>query len=421
MEDALYLDAEQYRKRYGTRKTNVTVDGELISLYDAYLAFPEPIVDYRIFWQRVKRLQRDGLLDISTMEQAASLTTAHWITIFGGGRRRSFKYEGDEFPEHVGRIFSSVTAFLLEINRYDDRHSIWARLKRGWGLDEAVVEPLAPLDDRSGQIYVIICSESKKKYIGLTRMSLQQRWRHHVRVAMEGDAKTPLAKAIRKFGEDNFSMEVIESELNQDELPIREKFWIDKLKTLEPGGLNASPGGQMGGGKGRAVEYEGESFNSLESAAAVLSERTGIARHVVLRRLSRGDSLPESARKMSKHPEAGSNLWRRWKSLINSIRAGRREGVICERWENYDNFSSDVRDGYKPELRLIRKDTFKPWCQDNFEWVSKQTAVEIVHGKTYQIGGGHSVHLLQLQGLMDFAHRRLSIGSMNKGCHLKMP
>lgn len=385
--DALYLDAEMYRKRYGVRKTQITLDGEQLFLNQVYESFQSPVVSYRTFWQRAKRLQCDGLLDASTLEQAATLETGHWITIFGGGRRRHFTYQGEEFPEQIGTEFSSVTAFLLVIGKYDERQTTWAGLKRGWDLDEAIVEPVAPLDDRTGHIYVITCSNTAKKYVGLTRMSLDQRWRHHVRVALEKNTGTPLAKAIRKFGESSFSIDVLESNLDQEQLPIREKFWIKKLDTIEPRGLNASPGGQMGGGKGRSVDYEGETFHSLESAAAALAERTGIARHVILRRLSRGESLPDRARTMSKHPEAGTNLWRRWKSLMNPTRAGCRDGIVCERWENYDNFAVDVRHGYQSEFRLVRRDDSKPWCQDNFQWVSKRTAVEMVHGETYEIDG----------------------------------
>jgi group I intron endonuclease len=387
VKDALYLDTQAYKKRYRERKTEACVDGELLSINETYQSFSEPAVSYRTFWQRVKRLKRDGILDSSTLEQAATLGTSNWITIFGGGRRRPFKYEGDEFPEYVGVEFSSVTAFLLEIGRYEGRHSIWSRLKAGWNLDDAIVEPVAPLDDRSGLIYVVTCAVTGKKYVGLTRMSIEIRWRHHLRVARERSSNAPLARAIRKFGARTFSIEALESNLDQEHLPIREMFWIEKLNTLVPNGMNASPGGQMGGGKGCAVEYEGESFYTLEAAAAALSDRTGLARHVILRRLSRGESLPESARQTSTHPEAGTNLWRRWKSLINSTRAGRREGSICKRWESYDNFATDVRTGYKPELKLVRKNDSKPWCRNNFRWVSKQAAIELVHGKTYEIGG----------------------------------
>lgn len=385
--DALYLDSNAYRTGYGTRKTHISIEGTKLLLSQVYESFQAPAVSYRTFWQRVKRLQDDGLLDDSTLEQAANLETRPWTTIFGGGRRRHFRYEGEEFPDQVGIEFSSVTAFLLRTEKYDERRTIWSRLKRGWTLDEAIVEPVAPLDDRTGQIYIVVCTATSKKYIGLTRMSLDQRWRHHVRAAIENNAGTPLAKAIRQFGESSFSIDVLESNLDQEQLPIREKFWIRKIDTMEPQGLNASPGGQMGGGKGRSVDYEGEAFHSLESAAAALSERTGIARHVILKRLSRGEPLPDSARTMSKHPEAGTNLWRRWKSLMNSIRAGRRKGSICARWENYDHFAADVRDGYQLDLRLVRKVDSAPWSKDNFQWVSKQIAIEKVHGKNYEIDG----------------------------------
>lgn len=385
--DALYLDTSDYRRKYGSRKTYVAVKDESVELNDFFAAIPKPTVSYRTFYQRTKRLEEQSLVDISTLEQAATLSSDEWTTFFGGGRRRRFEYQGFEYLEHIGREFSSITAFLRAIGKYGERSTIWARLKRGWDLDDAIIEPVLPLDDRSGLIYLVICNKSRKQYVGLTRMTPEQRWRHHVRTALEGRSKAPLAKAIRKWGVTAFSVNVLEEGLNQEELPERETYWIRKLNTNKPKGFNARPGGQMGGGKGRSIEYEEETFPSLESAAAALSVRTGIARHVVLRRISRGEKIPKRARSTSKHPEAGTNLWRRWKSLLNAVAAGRRNGTICKRWENYDSFASDVRDGYRSELKLIRIDDSKPWGPRNVKWVTAEDSIAATHGTAYVVHG----------------------------------
>lgn len=387
IKDALYLNATEYKKKYATRKTYVRLDGVNTDLLAYYSNLHQPIISYRSFYQRVKGLGKDDLIDEENLRQAAFLPRDEWISYFGGGRHRSFIYEGEEYPDLFGQQFHSVAAFLRTINRYDERATIWARLKAGWTLDDALIEPVVPLDDREGTIYLVTCARIEHRYVGLTRMRVEQRWRHHVRVALEKNAQSELAKAIRRFGPKTFHVEILEGGLSQTELPIREIHWIEKLNTVVPNGLNVRPGGQMGGGKGKKVIYEGEEFPSAVAFAAALSARTGIAEHVILRRCQNGKPIPKRARKSSKHPEAGTNLWRRWKALVDKIKNGTRSGDVDPAWLDYDRFASDVRPGYKSELQLVRKDKQAPWGPDNYEWVTDQVRVEQTHGATYIIDG----------------------------------
>jgi group I intron endonuclease len=385
--DALYLSTVEYKTKYSPRRTHVEIQGARIDLGEFFSEIPSPVVNYSTFWQRVRRLKRDELLDRSSLDQAAELNEAEWISYFGGGRRRGFRYEGVEFPNLHGQKFRSIASFLRLIARYDDKAIIWSRIKRGWEIDEALTEPVLSLDERPGTIYLISSDQCSEQYVGLTRTRIEQRWRTHLRAALEIRIDTPLARAIRRIGPDNFTINTLEEDLEQTQLAERERYWIIRLNTRKPNGFNIKPGGEMGGGRGKEIEYEGESFPSIEVASEVLSHRTGIAKHVVHRRLSNGKPIPEQARQMSDHHEAGTNLWRRWKSLINGIKAARRSGEICARWSDYDNFSADVRDGYDPNLSLVRIDESKPWCGENVRWISKQEAIERVHGTELVVEG----------------------------------
>ena len=385
--DALYLNAAEYKKKYSTRRTYVEIKDSKIDLAEFFSTILLPYVSYSAFRQRVRRLKKDGLLDRKSIEQAAQLDNAEWISFFGGGRRRGFLYDGVEYPKHHGQKFRSISSFLRLIGRYEDKAIIWSRMKRGWENDEALTEPVLPLDERLGTIYLIMSDQCSEKYVGLTRTRIEQRWRAHLRAALEVKTDTPLARAIRQFGEDHFTIKALETDIEQSQLADRERYWIAYLDTLEPNGFNVKPGGEMAAGRGREIEYEGEVFPSIEVASNILSERTGIAKHVVQRRLSKGEPIPDKARQMSEHPEAGTNLWRRWKSLINGSKAGRRNGAISPSWKSYDNFAADVRDGYAPDLFLVRIEKSKPWGGGNVKWVTKQTAIEETHGTQLIVEG----------------------------------
>ena len=206
---------------------------------------------------------------------------------------------------------------------------------------------------------------------------------------MVRNKKTDLARAIREFGPKTFKIEEIESGLTEEGLKEREKYWIEKLGTLAPNGLNVLSGGQISRGRGVKITYEDEEYPSIITLARQQAEEADLPVDLVYRYLLKGEPLPEKVRHVSDHPEAGGNLWRRWKSLLNGLSSGRRDGEIESRWLNYDNFADDVISGYSENLNLIRKDNTLPWGSDNFKWVTVQERVESVHGKQFLIDNVH--------------------------------
>lgn len=99
-------------------------------------------------------------------------------------------------------------------------------------------------------IYKITNKINQKSYIGLTTQELNNRWKQHCDAAFNEkhpDYKTPFKKAIRKYGENNFTIEIIDEADNLKKLKELEEYWISYYRTYigwnDCKGYNATKGG----------------------------------------------------------------------------------------------------------------------------------------------------------------------------------
>lgn len=92
-----------------------------------------------------------------------------------------------------------------------------------------------------GYIYKITNKINQKIYIGQTSKTLEQRWREHKYDCKKGKTY-PLYRAFRKYGINNFEMELIEK-CKTEELNSRESYWINFYDTYR-NGYNATLGGE---------------------------------------------------------------------------------------------------------------------------------------------------------------------------------
>jgi group I intron endonuclease len=80
-------------------------------------------------------------------------------------------------------------------------------------------------------IYKFTNSINQKIYIGLTTRDLEQRIREHLQEASVNDEKV-FHKAINKYGFENFSLEVLESGIqNKEILKEKEIYYIKKFNS----------------------------------------------------------------------------------------------------------------------------------------------------------------------------------------------
>jgi group I intron endonuclease len=94
------------------------------------------------------------------------------------------------------------------------------------------------------KVYCITNKTNGKKYVGITIQPVEKRFRRHINDSKYG--VYPLHRAISKYGEDNFSLEVVDESETIEDLWSKEKQWIAKLNTMEEG-YNLSSGGTTGG------------------------------------------------------------------------------------------------------------------------------------------------------------------------------
>jgi group I intron endonuclease len=83
-----------------------------------------------------------------------------------------------------------------------------------------------------------------KSYVGKTTKSIQERFTVHCYNATKRNDTTYLYKAIRKYGVENFIVELLDS--TSDKMDDVEKYWIKELNTLIPNGYNMTEGGDGG-------------------------------------------------------------------------------------------------------------------------------------------------------------------------------
>ena len=84
-------------------------------------------------------------------------------------------------------------------------------------------------------IYKITNIQNQKVYIGQTIRPIEQRFHRHINDAMNNILDTHFARAIRKYGKDNFIVEEIDSAKTQNELNEKEQYWIQYYNSVNNG------------------------------------------------------------------------------------------------------------------------------------------------------------------------------------------
>lgn len=115
-------------------------------------------------------------------------------------------------------------------------------------------------------IYLITNLVNGKQYVGQTN-SFEGRWSRYLSDAKRDAPRQLISKAIKKYGKENFEIEILESQV--DDYDEKEREWIKDLDTIAPKGYNVSYGGQ---GVGAGIEHPSSIFKSKEELEKVIND-----------------------------------------------------------------------------------------------------------------------------------------------------
>ena len=93
-------------------------------------------------------------------------------------------------------------------------------------------------------IYLITCKRCKAQYVGQTKQPVSKRMNSHrfdIRSFMDPSWSTYVATHFNSNNHDltDFSFMPIDMKINDNDRLCKETFWVHKLKTMHPDGLNS--------------------------------------------------------------------------------------------------------------------------------------------------------------------------------------
>lgn len=107
-------------------------------------------------------------------------------------------------------------------------------------------------------IYLITNLVNGKKYVGYTSKGYKKRYKSHIKEANENKTNRYICQAIRKYGEENFSVELLEKVETHEDAKKREQYYIKIFNTFVQSKGNWGYNGTKGGDGANGVKYPKE-------------------------------------------------------------------------------------------------------------------------------------------------------------------
>ena len=191
-----------------------------------------------------------------------------------------------------GREYKSIAA-VAEHYGIPSR-TLYSRLSLiGWTMEQAV--GLEPRYDEAchGRVYVVsLLPSGRDVYVGQTVLSIEKRWQVHVSEAARGSER-PISDAIRRLSPESFSVRELSTHETREELNAAEENAIKLLNTIAPNGFNLIAGGAGSTPARNAVYHGGIKYKSL----AELCRALGLKYQRVYERLNGGWTIEDAVSK----------------------------------------------------------------------------------------------------------------------------
>ena len=131
-------------------------------------------------------------------------------------------------------------------------------------------------------IYRILNLTNGKSYIGQS-VNIERRWNNEKAEAFRETSHTfsyPLSRAIRKYGVDNFSFEIVQL-CSKDELNTLERYWISKENSFMDGYNQTLGGDSYTSAKSESVKGVFCDLRNEDLTQMEISKKWGISEEMV--------------------------------------------------------------------------------------------------------------------------------------------
>ena len=117
------------------------------------------------------------------------------------------------------------------------------------------------------RVYCITCLVNGKKYIGKTNKAITERLNAHLNGSL--NPKYKFHRAIKKYGVDQFVIELLSEHLTEDEAYAEEKRLIKELDTIKHG-YNTAEGGYGKTSQDMRMHWQDPAYQKIKSEQAKL-------------------------------------------------------------------------------------------------------------------------------------------------------
>lgn len=221
------------------------------------------------------------------------------------------------------------------------------------------------MDMRTYSVYIIRNTVNEKVYIGQTIQTIEERFKQHLKPSVHkqrGNYK--LYNAMRKYGKENFYVELLEENISADEIDAKEIQYIEEYDSFF-NGYNSTKGGD---GKTISKIDDVELFKELYLKGAEIETLAMIfnVNKVTVRRTACSLGMPKRVFKVTKEYLI-KNIRKTNKKMAKELnvdeetitraikRYGIRRGKGCNNTKNKQN---------QPKLSKADKEEFKRMWND---------------------------------------------------------
>jgi group I intron endonuclease len=233
---------------------------------------------------------------------------------------------------------------------------------------------------RSFKIYLITNNITNEKYVGITKLKLKSRFYFH-----KTTLNCPrLSNAIKKYGGDNFKIEILFNAFSIKDMINLENYFIKLYNTLSPSGYNLREGGKYG-----LFSEEVKQNMSIRWKEKWKNER--YSEH-----LKKLDKYRNEYINSKKEPIVGVNIKNssiiRYKTIQSSINDGYNPSSVLNRTCKYDHYyiwfyDEGFSDNFYRDLAEFQLGGFGSYSKGRNSWLKsnkKQRIQKMIEGSKHR-------------------------------------